>query len=72
VITAAPLLTGTASADSIQLAQDVRVGPPGVRVEEHCGPAVIEEHRRPAVIEETEGAGAAIAPPIPKARPGTV
>jgi hypothetical protein len=43
VITAAPLLTGTASADSIQLAQDVRVGPPGVRVEEHRGPAVIEE-----------------------------
>jgi hypothetical protein len=33
-----------------------RVGPPGVRVEEHRGPAVIEEHRRPGVvIEETEG-----------------
>src|ERR1700732_3141814 len=34
VITAAPALTGTASADSIRLAQDIRVGPPGVRVEE--------------------------------------
>ena len=56
VITAAPVLTGTARADSIRLAQDVRVGPPGVRVEEHRGPAVIEEHRRPGVvIEETEG-----------------
>jgi hypothetical protein len=56
VITAAPVLTGTASADSIRLAQDIRVGPPGVRVEEHRGPAVIEEHRRPGVvIEETEG-----------------
>ena len=30
VITAAPALTGTASADSIRLAQDIRVGPPGV------------------------------------------
>jgi hypothetical protein len=43
VITAAPALTGIASADSIRLAQDIRVGPPGVRVEEHRGPAVIEE-----------------------------
>jgi len=49
VITA-PSLTVTASADEVQ------VGPPGVRVEEHRGPAVIEEHRRPGVvIEETEG-----------------
>jgi hypothetical protein len=57
VITTAPALNGTASgADSIRLAQDIRVGPPGVRVEEHRGPAVIEEHRRPGVvIEETEG-----------------
>ncbi len=46
----APSFTVTASAD------EVRVGPPGVRVEEHHGPAVIEEHRRPGVvIEETEG-----------------
>ena len=56
VITAAPAVTGTAGADSIRLAQDIRVGPPGVRIEEHRGPAVIEEHRRPGVvIEETEG-----------------
>jgi hypothetical protein len=56
MVTVAPALTGTASAASIQLAQDIRVGPPGVRIEEHRGPAVIEEHRRPGVvIEETEG-----------------
>ena len=43
VITAAPALTGTASADSIRLAQEIRVGPPGVRVEEHRGPAAARQ-----------------------------
>ena len=50
VLMSAPLLAGTASAASIQLAQvdvDVRVGPPAVR---------IEEERRPGVvIEGTDG-----------------
>ena len=50
-VLAAPSLTVSASAD------DARVGPPGVTVEEHHGPpAVVEEHRRPGVtIHETEG-----------------
>jgi hypothetical protein len=47
------------SAGQMQLAQaDVRVGPPGVTVEEHRGPGVTieERHHRPGVvIEETEG-----------------
>jgi hypothetical protein len=59
VCTAIPLSIGSAGADPLQLAQrdvEIGVGRPGVRVEEHRGPAVIEEHRRPGVvIEETEG-----------------
>ena len=62
VLMSAPLLAGTASAASIQLAQvdvDVRVGPPAVRIEEERRPGVvIEERRRVApgvVIEGTDG-----------------
>jgi len=60
VAAAPPLLAERATANPAQLAQadvDVRVGPPGARIEEHRRPgAVIEEHRRPGVvIEETEG-----------------
>jgi hypothetical protein len=59
VCSAMPLSVGTAGADSLRMAQrdvEIGVGRPGVRIEEHRGPAVIEEHRRPGVvIEETEG-----------------
>jgi hypothetical protein len=62
VLTSAPLLAGTVSATSIQMAQvdvDVRVGPPAVRIEEDRRPGVvIEERRRVApgvVIEGTDG-----------------
>jgi hypothetical protein len=62
VLTSAPLLSGTASAASVQLAQvdiDVRVGPPVGRIEEERRPGVvIEERRRPdpgVVIEGTDG-----------------
>jgi hypothetical protein len=54
-----PLSAVPASAGQMQMAQaDIRVGPPGVTVEERRGPGpVIEErHHRPGVvIEETEG-----------------
>ena len=61
VLTSAPLLAGSASAASIQLAQvdvDVRVGPPAVRIEEERRPGVVIEERRrvaPGVIEGTDG-----------------
>jgi hypothetical protein len=60
LLASAPLLTGTASAASLQLAQvDIRVGPPAVRIEEERRPGVvIEERRRPGpgvVIEGTDG-----------------
>lgn len=50
-VLAAPSLTVSAGAD------EVRVGTPGVTVEERHGPpAVVEERRRPGVvIESTEG-----------------
>ena len=63
VLTAVPLLTSIAHADSTRLAQvdvDVNVGPrgPGVRVEERRRPDVVIEKRRPGVvIEETNGRG---------------
>src|SRR5262245_10919247 len=52
--TAVPLMNGIASA---QVDVDVRVGPPGVKIEEPRRPdVVIEEPRRPGVvIQETEG-----------------
>jgi hypothetical protein len=52
--TAIPLMNGVASA---QADVDVRVGPPGVKIEEPRRPdVVIEKPRRPGVvIEETEG-----------------
>jgi len=61
-LTVAPLLTSTAQAASIQLAQvdvDVNVGArPGVRVEERHHKDVVIEKRRPGVvIEETNGRG---------------
>jgi hypothetical protein len=60
VLTSAPLLTGTATAASRQLAQvDVQIAPPAVRIEEDRRPGVvIEERRRVApgvVIEGTDG-----------------
>ena len=60
LLTSAPLLSGTASAASLRLAQvDIRVGPPAVRIEEERRPGVvIEERRRPGpgvVIEGTDG-----------------
>jgi Rieske Fe-S protein len=63
VLTAVPLLTSAAHADSTRLAQvdvGVNVGPrgPGVRVEERRRPDVVIERRRPGVvIEETNGRG---------------
>ena len=59
VLTSAPLLTGTATAASRQLAQvDVQIAPPAVRIEEDRRPGVvIEERRRVApgvVIEGTD------------------
>jgi hypothetical protein len=63
VLTAAPLLTSTAQAQSVRLAQvdvDVNVAPrgPGVRVEErHHRDVVIEKRRPGVVIEETNGRG---------------
>ena len=52
--TAVPLINGIASA---QVDVDVRVGPPGVKIEDPRRPdVVIEEPRRPGVvIQETEG-----------------
>ena len=60
LLTSAPLLSGAASAASLQLAQvDIRVGPPAVMIEEERRPGVvIEERRRPGpgvVIEGTDG-----------------
>jgi hypothetical protein len=54
VAAAIPLMNGMASA---QADVDVRIGPPGVKIEEPRRPdVVIEEPRRPGVvIEETEG-----------------
>ena len=52
VLTAAPLLAGTAKADPSQLAQadiDVRIGPRGP------GVVIDEPRRRPGVVIETEG-----------------
>jgi hypothetical protein len=63
MLTAAPLFAGTATAGSMRLAQadvDVRIGAPGVKIEErHRRPdVVIEKERRPGVvIEETTGRG---------------
>jgi hypothetical protein len=66
VLTAAPLLTSSAQAGSVRLAQvdvDVNVAPggPGVRVEERRDrrdrDVVIEKRRPGVVIEETNGRG---------------
>ena len=54
-----PLSAVPTSAGQMQMAQaDIRVGPPGVTVEERRGPGPVIEERHPrpgVVIEETEG-----------------